>query len=320
MKLVNTPEEILEKSQKSEDTEFVRKMHEEHNSTTIQELDPKHTIQWCPGCGNYGILLAIKTAIVKQGLDPKDVVVVSGIGCSGKTPHYIKTYGIETIHGRALPVATGTKLANKDLHVIVVGGDGDGYGIGMGHLMHALRRNINLTYIVHNNEVYGLTKGQTSPTAPKGTKSVSTPNGAIETAVNPIVTALAGGATFIAKGFAGDIPHLANLIEKGMRHKGFSIIDVAQPCVSYNPNMSHNWYKERIYKLEEQEGYDPKNKHWAYNIALEDQNEKIPIGIFYHSDSDRETYIDDLTEDKNLPLVKQDISNVNIDNLLDLYE
>ncbi len=301
------------------DIEFVNNLNEKHG-TTLKELDPNHKSQWCPGCGNFGILLAIKNAIIKLGLDPKDVLVVSGIGCSSKTPHYIKTYGIETIHGRALPVATGAKLANKDLHVIVVGGDGDGYGIGMGHLMHAFRRNINLTYIVHNNEVYGLTKGQTSPTAPKGTKSVSTPNGAIETPVNPMVIALAGGATFIAKGFAGDIPHLSNLIAKGIQHKGFSIIDTAQPCVSYNPRMSYNWYKERIYKLEEQEGYDPKNKHWAYNVALQDQEDRIPVGIYYHSDDDRETYIDDLPEDSKIPLVKQDISNVNIDNLLDNYE
>ena len=319
MKIVNTPENILENSKNNGDVEFVENMHKEHN-TTLQELDPKHKAQWCPGCGNFGIVLAIKNAIIKQGIDPKDVLVVSGIGCSSKTPHYIKTYGIETIHGRALPVATGAKLANEDLHVIVVGGDGDGYGIGMGHLMHAFRRNINLTYIVHNNEVYGLTKGQTSPTAPKGTKSVSTPNGAVETAVNPMVLALAGGATFIAKGFAGDVAHLSTLIEKGMQHKGFSIIDVAQPCVSYNPRMSYNWYKERIYKLEEQEGYDPKNKHWSYNIALQDQEDKIPVGIYYHSDNDRETYIDDLPEDEKQALVRQDISNVEIDHLLDMYE
>lgn len=318
VKIVNTPQEILE-AKDNGDIKFVTDAHKEHN-TTVTELNSPNTAQWCPGCGNFGIVLAIKKAIVKQGIDPKDVLVVSGIGCSGKTPHYLKTYGIETIHGRALPVATGAKLANKDLHVIVVGGDGDGYGIGMGHLMHAFRRNINLTYVVHNNEVYGLTKGQTSPTAPKGTKSVSTPNGAIETPVNPIIIALAGGATYIAKGFAGDIEGLSDLIANGMKHKGFSIIDTAQPCVSYNPRMSFMWYKERIYKLEEEEGYDPKNKHWSYNKALQDQEDKIAVGVYYHSDIDRETYIDDLPEDKELPLVKQDISNVYIENLLENYE
>jgi len=318
MKTVNTPEEVLGNINNG-DKEFNEKLAGDH-ATTVEELDPKHTVQWCPGCGDFGILLSIKKALVKMKIDPKDVCVVSGIGCSSKLPHYIKTYGIETIHGRALPVATGVKLANKDLHVIVVGGDGDGYGIGMGHLMHAMRRNINLTYIVHNNEVYGLTKGQTSPTAPKGTKSVSTPNGAIETPVNPMEIALAGGATFIAKGFAGDIEHLSNLIVKGISHKGFSIIDVAQPCVSYNPRMSYLWFQERVKKIEEKEGYNPKDKAFGYKIAMENQEDEVPIGIFYHSDSDRDTYIDELPEDKSESLVKQDIYNVNIENLLDNYE
>lgn len=304
--------------EKHSDITFNENLEKEHK-TTVQELDPKHKIQWCPGCGNFGIILAIKTAIANMNIDPKDVVVVSGIGCSGKTPHYIKTFGVETLHGRALPVATGVKLANKDLHVIVVGGDGDGYGIGMGHFMHTMRRNINLTYIVHNNETYGLTKGQTSPTAPKGTKSVSTPNGSIEEAVNPILLALTGGATFVAKGFAGDIKHLASLVEKGMNHKGFSLIDVGQPCVSYNPRMSYQWFQERVKKLEEQKGYTPNDKAKAYEEALKDQEEKVPIGIFYQND-ERGTYIDELPEDKMLPLVKQDISNIDIEKMLDNFE
>lgn len=319
MKSVNTPEEVLT-SQNNGDKEYNDKLEGDHE-TTVQELDPQHKNQWCPGCGNFGILLSIKKALVKLKLDPKDVVVVSGIGCSGKEPHYIKTYGIETLHGRSLPVATGVKLANTALHVIVVGGDGDGYGIGMGHFVHAMRRNINLTYIVHNNEVYGLTKGQTSPTAPKGTKSVSTPQGSIETAVNPLVMSLAGGSTFVAKGFAGDIEHLSEIIAKGIAHRGFSHIDVAQPCVSYNPRMSYQWYQERVVKIEEQQEYNPTNKHWSYEQALRDQEEdKIPIGIFYHSDHDRSTYCDELPEDKNLPLVKQDITNIDVEHLLDAYE
>jgi 2-oxoglutarate ferredoxin oxidoreductase subunit beta len=321
MKIVNTPEDILIKANKGNgDVEFVENLHKEHHNTTLAELDSHHTPQWCPGCGNFGILLSIKKAIVNLKLDPKDVVIVSGIGCSGKEPHYLKTYGIETIHGRALPVATGTKLANKNLHVIVVGGDGDGYGIGMGHFIHAMRRNINLTYIVHNNEIYGLTKGQTSPTSPKGTKSVSTPNGAIEEPVNPLVLGLGSGATFIARGFAGDVNHLADLISKGIEHKGFAIIDTLQPCVSYNPNFSYNYIKERVMKIEEQENYNPKDKHIAYNFATINQEDKIPIGIFYQSEEDRETYIDDLPEDKEGPLVLHDISNINIDDLLDNYE
>ncbi len=320
MKSVNTSEETLLLSAKGNgDKEFVENIHKEHN-TTVQELnEPDHEIQWCPGCGDFGILMAIKQAIVKQKIDPKDVVVVSGIGCSGKLPHYIKTYGFETIHGRALPVATGVKLANKDLHVIVVGGDGDGYGIGMGHLMHTMRRNINLTYVVHNNEIYGLTKGQTSPTSVKGLKSVSTPNGAIETPVNPMALAITGGATFIAKGFAGDIPGLSDLIVKGMQHKGFSIIDVGQPCVSYNPRMSFQWFQERIYKIEQSENYNPTNKVWAMTKAMEEQEEKIPVGIYYQH-NDRETYIDDLPEDSKECLAKQSIEDIDIEKLLDNYE
>ncbi len=319
MKEVNTPEEQLKDSQKNTDKEFNAMLHRQ-NASSVQDFNqPGHTIQWCPGCGDFGILLAIKKAIVKSGIDPHKVVVVSGIGCSGKLPHYIKTYGVETLHGRALPVATGVKLANKDLHVIVVGGDGDGYGIGVGHLVHAMRRNINLTYIVHNNEIYGLTKGQTSPTSVKGLKSVSTPNGAIETPINPIALSITGGSTFIAKGFAGDTEGLSTLIAKGILHKGFSHIDVGQPCVSYNPRMSYEWYQERIENIEEDSNYNPKDKVWAMNKAMQDQEEKIPVGIFYH-DHTRETYIDDLPENNEMPLVSQDINNIDIENLLDRYE
>lgn len=318
MKLVNTSEEIL-KNQNNGDIEFVENMKKEHATTIVELNETMHTVQWCPGCGDFGILFAIKKAIVILGIDPANVVVVSGIGCSSKLPHYIKTFGIESLHGRALPVATGVKLANKDLHVIVVGGDGDGYGIGIGHLMHAMRRNINLTYVVHNNEVYGLTKGQTSPTAPKGTKSVSTPNGAIETAINPMALAITGGATYIAKGFAGDIERLSSLIAKGMMHNGFAIIDVAQPCVSYNPKMSYQWLQERAYKIEDNENYNPKDKVWAMSKALENKEEKIPTGIYYHSDVDRDSYLDELPEDKDLPLVKQSIENIDIEKLIDEY-
>lgn len=321
MKEVNTSEEILQKANESNDPQVQNKIETENKGTKMEDLNEStHTNQWCPGCGDFGILLAIKKAIVDQGLNPKDVVIVSGIGCSSKLPHYIKTFGIETIHGRALPVATGLKFANKDLHVIVVGGDGDGYGIGMGHLIHTMRRNLNLTYIVHNNEIYGLTKGQTSPTSPKGRKTVSTPNGAIETAVNPIELSLAGGASFIARGFAGDLQELSKIIVKGMQHKGFSIIDVAQPCVSYNPEKSYQYYQENIFKIEELSTYNPKSKVWAHAVVNMDHKGKIPVGIFYQNQDLRETYIDDLPEDKDLPLVKQDVLNINVEKILDNYE
>ena len=287
---------------------------------TIESLDPKHTSQWCPGCGNFGIVMAVKKAILNLGIDPKDVLIVSGIGCSSKFPHNLKTYGIETIHGRALPVATGAKLANKDLHVIVVGGDGDGYGIGMGHLVHTMRRNINLTYLINNNEIYALTKGQTSPTTPKGKKTPSTPFGAIETPINPIDLALTCGATYIAKSFSGNIEHMTKMIEGGMKHNGFSIIDIAQICVSFNPLMNFNWYKQRIYNLEDVEDYNKKDKFWAHRHAVESKEEKLGIGVYYHSDTDRETYIDDLPENKKESLVRQGIDNVSVDDILDGYE
>lgn len=318
MKAVNTPEKTVEERKNNNDKEFVASLHRKH-SLQVQDLaEPGHTIQWCPGCGDFGILLAIKKAIIDSNIDPDKTVIVSGIGCSGKLPHYIKLYGVETLHGRALPVATGVKLANKALHVIVVGGDGDGYGLGIGHLMHTMRRNVNLTYVVHNNEIYGLTKGQTSPTSVKGTKSVSTPNGAIETPVNPIALGLTGGATFVARSYAGDTQNLSKTISQGIQHRGFSLIDVGQPCVSYNPRMSYQWYQERVYTIEELKDYNPQDKTWAMIKALEDQEEKIPIGIFYKED--RETYIDHLPEDDSASLVSQDISNIDVESLLDKYE
>lgn len=297
-----------------------RKINVKDYKFTVEDLNPNHESQWCPGCGNYGIVMAVKKAILKLKIDPKDVLVVSGIGCASKFPHYLKTYGIETIHGRALPVATGAKLANKDLHVIVVGGDGDGYGIGMGHLIHTMRRNINITYLVNNNEIYALTKGQASPTTPKGKRTPSTPNGSIETPVNPIELALAGGATFIGKGFSGNVEHLSNLIEKGIKHKGFSIIDIAQICVSMNPSLDFKWYKDRLFNIEDVKGYDKKNKIWAHDQAVLNQEDKIGVGVFYESNTDRETYIDDLPEDEKLPLVKHNIDNINIEKILDGYE
>ncbi len=292
--------------------------NENMKEITLQMLDPKHWNQWCPGCGNFGIVMAVKKAIMKLGIKPKDVLIVSGIGCSSKFPHYVNSYGIETLHGRALPVATGAKLANKDLHVIVIGGDGDGYGIGMGHLMHTMRRNINLTYIVNNNEIYALTKGQTSPTTPKGRKTPSTPNGSIEEPVNPMALALAGGATYIAKSFSGDIEGMTNLIANGMEHKGFALIDIAQICVSWTPLINFKWYQERIYQLDKVKGYKPNDKGWALKHAYDDQNEKIGVGLYYQAKES--TYIDSLPEDAKLPLVKQDISSVDVENILDKYE
>ncbi|NUN11432.1 2-oxoacid ferredoxin oxidoreductase [Candidatus Micrarchaeota archaeon] len=276
-----------------------------------------HTNQWCPGCGDFGILLAIKNAIVTLGYNPKDVVVASGIGCSGKLPHYIKTYGFEGLHGRALPAASGIKLANNDLHVIAVGGDGDGYGIGMGHFVHSLRRNIDMTYLVHNNQVYGLTTGQTSPTSVKGYSSKSTPHGVIEEPINPIALAMNAGGTFVARSFSGDLKHLTEMLVQADKHRGFAFIDCLQPCITFNKINTYQYFQKRCYKLGED--YDPTNFNSAMEKAWEWERtgDKIPIGVIYKKE--HSTYEDELPSLKEKPLVKHDISNVNIDSIIKEY-
>ncbi len=272
---------------------------------------------WCNGCGDFAILLSLKNALAERNLASKDTVVVSGIGCSGKLPHFAKTYAYESLHGRALPVATGVKLANNKLTVIAVGGDGDGYGIGMGHFMHAMRRNIDMNYIVHNNQIYGLTTGQTSPTSEKGMKSKSTPHGVIEVPVNPLAIAIAGGATFVARGFSGDLKHLTSLISQAIAHKGFALVDVLQPCVTFNKINTYPYFQKNCYKLEEK-GHDPKDKMKAFERAQEWGEGKIPIGVFYKEE--RPTYEDELPTIAEKPLAHQDVSNVDISKLLDELE
>lgn len=265
-------------------------------------------------CGDFGILLALKNALVELGRDPKDVVVVSGIGCSGKLPHYIKTYGFEGLHGRALPVASGVKLANHGLTVVTVGGDGDGYGIGMGHFIHSLRRNIDITYIVHNNQIYGLTTGQYSPTSHKGTISSSSPYGSLEEPVNPLTLALSSGCGFVSRGFAGDIKHLTQLIVSAIKYRGFSLVDVLQPCVTFNKLNTFAWFMQRVKKLE-QENHNPADFSAALNQALQ-WGDRIPIGVFYNVP--RPLYEDGLPQLAS-PLVKQPLT-VDYEKLLNPFE
>jgi 2-oxoglutarate ferredoxin oxidoreductase subunit beta len=242
---------------------------------------------WCPGCGDYGILEALRRALAELAVPNEEVVIVSGIGCSSQLPHFMKTYGIHGIHGRAVAIATGVKLANPRLKVIVVGGDGDGYGIGLNHMIHAARRNVGLTYIVSNNQVYGLTTGQMSPTTLKGTKTKTTPFGSVDEPVNPLALALAAGATYVARGFSGDVAHLTQLIKSALTHRGFALVDVLSPCVTFNHVNTYDWFRARIYKLEET-GHDPSDYFQAYRKALEwptlDPYGKIPIGVFYKSE------------------------------------
>jgi len=279
---------------------------------TVEELGVKQKVQWCPGCGNISLLAALKGALSDLGLNRHETVVVTGIGCSGKTSHYLSTYGFESLHGRSLPVASAIKLANTDLTVIAEGGDGDGYGIGVQHFVHIMRRNYDLTYIVHDNQVYGLTTGQASPTALLGMKTKTTPWGVVEVPFNPISTAINGGATYVARGYAGDIPHLKELIKGAITHKGFALVDVFQPCVTFNYLNTYQWFQERVYKLEAA-NHDPKDKAAAMEKALEDSKtdyKKVPIGLFYKEE--RPTYEETLPQIKGKPLVRQDISNVDI--------
>jgi len=282
-------------------------------SVKMSDLTSKELPTWCGGCGDFNILFTMKAALEELGIPRKDTVLVSGIGCGSKLPHFVKTYGFEGLHGRILPVATGIKLGNNKLTVIGVGGDGDAYGIGGNHYFHILRRNVDLTYVVQNNAVYGLTKGQTSPTSEQGFRSPSTPSGVLEEPVNPISSAIINGATYVARGFAYDVHHLKKLIIDGIRHKGFSIIDVFQPCVTYNKINTIQWYKDHIYKLEES-GHDPNDRKKALEKA-EEWNSKIPIGLFYKTK--KPTYEDGLSQVVREPLAKQDISNVDISKILE---
>ena len=189
---------------------------------------------WCPGCGDFGILNAVQMALAEMNVNPSSTVVVSGVGCSSKAPHFIKTYGVHTLHGRSLPFATGIKLANPNLEVIVEGGDGDGMGIGAGHFVNSGRRNVDMLYIIHDNDVYGLTKGLASPTMGLGMKTKALPLPNINQGVNPLMLAIASGYTWVARGYSYDVRHLKDLIIKGVRHKGFAFLDVLQPCPTYN--------------------------------------------------------------------------------------
>jgi 2-oxoglutarate ferredoxin oxidoreductase subunit beta len=249
---------------------------------------------------------------VELNVEPHNVAIFSGIGCSSKMPHWINTYGFHGIHGRPLPIATGARLANNNLTVIAVGGDGDGYGIGIGHFIHAMRRNLNITYIVTDNQVYGLTTGQTSPTSDKGYATKSTPTGVIEIPINPIALAITSGATYISRGFSKEMKHLTKLIADGVRHEGFALVDVLQPCVTFNRKNTYEWFSKRVYKLEETD-HDTTNKQAAFLKSLEWDN-RIPIGLFYREA--RPTYEDDLPQIAETPLARQRIEDIDMRTLM----
>ena len=257
----------------------------DENAVSLQDFDSDDPIAWCPGCGNFSILKALKLAFAELNKKPHEIVIVSGIGQAPKTPHYLRCNTFNGLHGRALPVATGIKLANHELTVLAQGGDGDGYAEGGNHFMHAMRRNIDVTYLVHDNQVYGLTKGQTSPTSSRGFVTKTAPWGAISPPLNPLLLAVASDCSFVARGFAGEIDHLKELIKAGILHKGFALIDILQPCVSFNKVNTFKWYSERVYHLEAQKGYDPGDRSAALQKAQE-WGERIPIGILYRCERD----------------------------------
>jgi 2-oxoglutarate ferredoxin oxidoreductase subunit beta len=251
-----------------------------HSTTlTIKDFKGKADPDWCPGCGDFGVLTALKQALVELNLHPHKVMTISGIGCSSNLPGYVSTYGMHTLHGRALAVATGAQLANHELKIIVTGGDGDGYGIGGNHFVHSMRRNIDLTYIVMNNQIYGLTTGQISPTSTKGMKTKSTPIGSVENPIFPVSLAIAAGATYVARGYTGQVKHLVDLIKGGIQHKGFALIDAFSPCVTFNLDNTHEFFKHRTKKLEDM-GHDPTDFAAAIQKSYE-WGDEIPIGLFW---------------------------------------
>jgi 2-oxoglutarate ferredoxin oxidoreductase subunit beta len=274
---------------------------------------------FCPGCGDYGVTASIIKAMTELGRERHNMLVVTGIGCSSSIANQFNTYVVHSIHGRSLPVGTGAKLANHELTVLCAGGDGDGYGIGVGHLIHAARRNLDLTYVVMNNEIYGLTTGQASPTSFVGMKTKTTPSGVIEAPINPMTLAISAGATYVARGFAGDPNHLSTLIKNGMLHKGFSIIDVFSPCVTFNHDNTYDWFRPRVYKLEES-GHDPSDIKKAFDRAreLDIGTDHIPIGLFY--ETQRPTYDDLEMSLKDGPIAKKEApSKETVLGLLEKY-
>lgn len=248
-------------------------------SPTADSFKTSFMPTWCPGCGDYGIWLSLKEALAKQGIGPDDGLVVYGVGCHGNMYDWMNIYGFAGLHGRTLPVAQGVKLVNPKLPVIVVSGDGDGLGEGGNHFIHAAKRNPDITVILHDNQVYGLTTGQASPTAKPGFITKSTPEGATDNPINPLLIAIAAGATFVARGFAGDTPGLTGLLGDAITHKGFSVVDVLQPCVTFDKIHTYQWYRQRLYQLQEA----PADKMKAIEKAME-WGDKIPIGVFYKED------------------------------------
>jgi 2-oxoglutarate ferredoxin oxidoreductase subunit beta len=267
---------------------------------------------WCTGCGNFGILNAIKMALTELDIAPHEILICTGIGCGSKLPHYMKVNGLHGLHGRPLPVATGARLANHRFRVLTVHGDGDGYGMGLGHFAHAARRNIGLVDLVQNNRVYGLTKGQYSPTSTPGMHTPTSPEGAIEAPVPPLALAITMGATFVARAYPGELRHLVSVLVQALQHDGYALVDVLQPCVTFNRASAYDFYNERVYKLEET-GHDVSDRAAAWEKAFE-WGERIPIGVVYRVEG-QPTYEEQVPALHDGPLALRPLTRLSADQV-----
>ena len=268
---------------------------------------------WCKGCGNYAILSAIKMALADRDMASHDILFITGVGCGSKLPHYVRSTGFHTLHGRTLAVATGARLANHGLPVMAVHGDGDSFNEGMNHFVQTVRRNVNLVDVVQDNRIYGLTKGQYSPTSEKGKRTPTSPAGSIERPVNPPALAMTLGATFVSRGYSGELQHLAWLLGEALDHPGYALVDVMQPCVTWNRSYAYAFYKDRVYKLQEEEGYDATDRDAAWAKAQE-WGERIPIGILYRDDS-VPSYEEQVPALQAGPLVEQPLNTLTPDQV-----
>ena len=280
-----------------------------------QDFQSPEAPTWCKGCGNYGVMNALKMALAEQGIAPHQVVICSGIGCGSKLPHYMKVNGFHSLHGRVLPLATGARLANHRMPIVAVHGDGDGYGMGLGHFAHAARRNIGIVDVVQNNRVYGLTRGQYSPTSDRGMRTPTSPEGAIETPVPPLALAITMGATFVARGYAGRLRHLVWILGQALQHRGYALVDVLQPCVTFNRPSAYDFYNPRVYLLEETE-HDIGDREVAWKRALE-WGERIPLGIVYRTE-DVPAYEEQVLALEAGPLTKQPLAKLEPDQVEEL--
>lgn len=272
-------------------------------SAKSEQFETALNPSWCPGCGDWAIYRALKTVFTELDLRQENIAIAYGIGCSGNLASYLNVYGFHGLHGRPLPVAAGMKMANHRLTVLAAGGDGDGYGEGIAHFIHQMRANQDITYIVFDNQVYGLTKGQVSPRGQKGYRSSTTPDGVIEEPINPIALALANNATFVARTFAIDFLHNISVLKRAIRHKGFSLVNIIQPCQTFNHLNTQHYWRQRVYRLDDNPQHRTDDKMYAMEKAFEGPDPKYPIGIFYQEQ--RKSYEDELPQLSKKPLVQQ---------------